>query len=73
MSATLPETTYPLDHKQMQADLQRRGHEAAQPGSSSTGILVAAGAAVLGFGASLVLLLREGAPAGETSIKRQML
>ena len=70
MSATHPETTYPLNRKQRQVDVQERGYEAARP---SVGLWAAAGAAVLAFGGSLVQMLREGAPAGETSIKRQML
>lgn len=69
MSATLPETTYPLDRKQRQYEAA----QAAANGRSARSLFATAGAAALTFGASFVALLRDTAPAGETAIKRQTL
>jgi hypothetical protein len=70
MSATLPETTYPTTRIQRQADVHNK---AAGTGTNGRSLFAAAGAAALSFGASFVNLLRDSAPAGETSIKRQTL
>ena len=79
MSATSPEGTYSLNRNQMQAELSQQAYEwpqTAQPtkaGLSAAGVWAAVGEAAVAFGGSLVQLLREGAPAGESAIKRQML
>ncbi len=82
MNANSRQGTLNLDRKKIQGELEQMGYEwrqAAQPvnvtepGRPSADVWAAVMAAVLTIGYSLRQLLQEGAPAGESTFKRQML
>jgi hypothetical protein len=82
MSANSQEGILQLDRIKIQRELEQRRYDWPQaeqsryvtgPGRTSTAVWTAAVAAVLDAGYSLLQLLRDGAPSGESNFNRQIL
>ena len=82
MNANSREGTLQLDRIKIQRELEQmtydwpqseRSNYVTRSGRTSAGIWAAATGAVRDAGYSLLQLLREGAPSGESNFKRQIL